>query len=382
MKRRTFLAGALASAASTRAIGTIVEQPIDVRRFAGLVTGKTDHPLDILFLGGRNFVGPPTISALRQRGHRVTMFNRGKTNPYLFHDIEWLHGDRHYDRGEGLSALEGDRKWDVVIDTWRDNPLVVRDSVQLLKNRVSKYLYVSSIAVYGNDNYRNLPEIFEDTPLPDADWPTTHNEDVSYRPAKILADQAVREVMGTRGLVARCHGIYGFFMHPETEGQTYWPERVMRGGDILAPSDGRDLIQYVDVLDLAQFLVSAAEGRQHGVYNLGRRITFRDYLTGLQALTQTHSNLHWVPREVLSAEELNPFSSLPLWVPRQIGPAFQNISDKRAVDAGLEYRDFAATFTDVIDGHRVRFGADFKFDESIMSPDREREVLHRHGYMT
>jgi len=383
MDRREFLIStSTALAAGLLAPSAWARPPleIDVRDFSTPDLAKADKPLNILFLGGTNFVGPPTVQRFLDRGHNVTLFNRGKTNSFLFPELEKLRGNRYPARGNGLSALIGNRSWDVVIDTWRQNPLAVDATVSLLKDRVKHYIYVSSIAVYGNNNYENVSPIDEHTPLPEVTRPTNMDEDIGYRRSKILADQSILN-MENQGITVRAHGIYGYYMGDDTDGQAYWPVRVDRGGDILCPGDGDDGFQFIDVLDLANFLAHLSENGGYGAYNACDRLLFRELLTRLQGIATEASQLHWVPESILGQEGIRPFSNLPGWVPRSRGPGFHNISDQRALSAGLEYRKMEDTFQRVTDGLYARKGKDFTFGTPILSDLESYRVLSKHGFI-
>lgn len=353
---------------------------IDVQNFSEPGLAKAPVPLDILFLGGTNFVGPPTVQRLIERGHRVTLFNRGQTNPYLFPDLEKLRGNRYPENGSGLSMLFGERRWDIVIDTWRQNPIAVDRTIELLKDRVSQYIYVSSIAVYGNNNYENVSPIDEQTPLPTVTKPENIDEDIGYRRSKIIADRSVL-TLGQKGITVRPHGVYGFYMNDEADGQAFWPVRLDRGGDILCPGDGKDGIQFVDVIDLAKFITTLAENNGHGAYNVGDRLLFRDFLSRLQRISTKPSRLHWVSEQILEEERIRPFSNLPGWVPRSRGPGFNSISDARALDAGLKYTKMEDTFLKVIKGLYARRGTDYAFGSPILQDSESNRVLLKYGFI-
>ena len=385
MQRRQFLeTAALAGLFSTtgfNAFATASELKIDTGRFFSTKIGKAPKKLSVLFLGGTNFLGPPTVKYLLERGHDVTLFNRGQTNPYLFNKTEKLRGNRYPGKENGLKALEGDRQWDVVIDTWRDNPMAVKETVDLLENRIGRYIYVSSIAVYGNKNYETVSPITEETPLPDAEIPANIDQDIGYRRSKIHADNTVRDALRDRGAVVRPHGIYGYYMGNDTDGQTYWPIRMDKGGDILCPGDGLDHIQYIDVLDLAKFLSVIAENELSGAYNVSTQLTFREYLQKLQSLSDKPSKLHWVPQQKLTDAGIRPYSNVPLWVPRNLGPGFHNISDEKAVAAGLVYRPFEETFRTTKAGFYARLGTNHVFDKDIVSEEQAQKLLKELGYI-
>ncbi len=354
---------------------------VDTRRFHDPSVAKSAEPLEILFLGGTNFVGPPAVQTALDRGHRVTLFNRGLTNPYLFPELRKIRGDRDPGKAPGLTGLREGR-WDVVIDTWQDSPVAVHETAKLLNGRVGQYIYISSIAVYGERNYQTRTEITEEAPLPaTGPLPADFSTNLSYPVNKILSERAVRETWSGTSTLIRPHSICGYYMAQGADNQLYWPVRVNRGGDILCPGDGLDTTQYVDVSDLARFIVRAAETKLSGVFNIGRRQTFLEYLYGLKALTAAESSFHWAPVHFLNLHGVRDFDHMPMWVPRAKTPGFFNVSAAKAQAAGLSFRPMAATFRDVLDGFHTFKPADFEFGvngrtEGI-SRSREAELLKR-----
>jgi len=194
----------------------------------------------LLVLGGTKFLGRGVVDAALAAGHDVTLFNRGETNPGLYPDVESLRGDRHGD----LSSLGG-REWDAVIDPSGYIPRVVRASAELLRGAVGHYVFVSSISVYafpfpaGIDESAPLNPVVED-----ADEVTGEN----YGGLKVGCENVVREVFGAAFANVRAGLIVG--PHDPTGRFTYWPVRVARGGEVLAPGDPDRAIQVVDVRDL------------------------------------------------------------------------------------------------------------------------------------
>ena len=352
---------------------------VDSIRFHDPSVQKAARPLNILFLGGTNYVGPPTVQAALNRGHRVTLFNRGKTNPHLFPELPKIRGDRDPGKPPGLAGLK-EGQWDLVIDTWQDSPLAVQETVKLLDGRVGQYIYISSIAVYGENNYEVRAEITEETPLPSTrPMPSDFSVVLDYPASKILSEGAVRKGWSGISTVLRSHSICGYYMWSGADNQLYWPARVERGGEILAPGDGLDTTQYVDVTDLARFIVHAAENRLNGIFNVCRRQLFVEYLYGLKALTAAESTFHWAPVHFLDLYGVRDYDQMPMWVSRSKTPGFFNISASKARAAGLTFRPMATTFRDVLDGFHVSKPADFEFGvggrtEGI-SRGREAELL-------
>ena len=344
---------------------------------AGRIHRLHDRPRRILFLGGTNFVGPAIIDVALMRGHEVTIFNRGQTNPWLFSYLERLEGNRFPDRDDGLSALEGDREWDIVIDTWQGNPLLVRKTAELLRNRVKEYFYISSIAVYQDLNYRK-PSFDESAALPEAEMPSSTDQELRYPVRKQLGEEVVLETFGHRSAIFRAYGIQGSKPSGEINSINYWPIRMLEGGEVLAPGDGKDYTQWTDVRDLADFVVHTLEHRIRGIYNVGTGATFRDYLDELAELSTTPVRLTWVPSPFLAEAELSPFSEIPGWIPRDgWGPGFFYASTERALDAGLRPRSVSETFRQMIDAYRLHHQ-----DHDLRDPEdapeiavREREIL-------
>ncbi|HYG69011.1 MAG TPA: NAD-dependent epimerase/dehydratase family protein, partial [Anaeromyxobacteraceae bacterium] len=211
----------------------------------------------ILILGGTGFLGPALVELARPRGHVLTLFNRGKTRPQLFPDVEKLQGDRD---GK-LDALAG-REWDAVIDNSGYVPRHVKLSAELLAPRVKRYLFVSSISVYRDDV---PPGSDEDAPLQTIADPANEDVRANYGALKALCEQAAEAAMPGRTAVVRPGLIVG--PGDPTDRFTYWPVRLDRGGEVVAPGDGADPTQVIDVRDFAAFMLGLVEGEDTGTYN-------------------------------------------------------------------------------------------------------------------
>jgi nucleoside-diphosphate-sugar epimerase len=192
----------------------------------------------LLVLGGPKFLGRAVADAALERGHELTFFNRGRTNPELYPHVERLVGDRDGD----LGALHG-RRWDAVIDTCGYVPRVVRASAEVLSGS-GRYCFVSSISVYADFS---LPPNEESALAPIGDQPIEQltPDFANYGPLKALCEAAVAEVFGPRALVVRPGLIVG--PHDPTGRFTYWPHRVARGGEVLAPAPPHRQVQFIDV---------------------------------------------------------------------------------------------------------------------------------------
>ena len=254
--------------------------------------------LRILILGGTGFVGPNQVRAALARGHEVTLFNRGQTNPDLFPDLETLIGDRDGD----LAALEG-REWDVVIDNSANIPRWVRLSTEALSGSVAKYLFVSSTGVY-------IPylttDIHEDAPVDTIEDPETEMVDGrTFGALKALAEDAARDAFPDGHLVLRPTYIVG--PGDPTDRYTYWPVRLSRGGEVLAPGTPDDPMQHVDVRDLAAFMIKAVEDDLTGTMNIvGPRepLTMGSLLERTRAAIGSDATLVWVDATFLQDHDL------------------------------------------------------------------------------
>jgi 2'-hydroxyisoflavone reductase len=312
--------------------------------------------MKLLVLGGTKFLGRAVVEAALARGHELTLFNRGETNPGLFPDAERLRGDRD----GGLAPLEG-RSWDAVIDPSGYVPRIVRDSAQLLAT-VERYVFVSSISVY--EDYRE-PRV-EGDPLEQlGDHPVDRlfEDYANYGALKALCEQEVQSVFGERALIVRPGLIVG--PHDPTDRFTYWPRRVERGGTLLAPAPPELPVQMVDVRDLAGWMVSMVEDGRGGVFNATSppgALTFRSMLDACGATDVT-----WVDEAFLAEHGVEGWSDLPCWIPssEESHSCFQLVDVSRAVEAGLTFRPLAQTAHDVPEWT----------GQAGLAPEREAELL-------
>jgi 2'-hydroxyisoflavone reductase len=361
--RRTFVKQSL-SAAALAAAGL----PLAAGAAPGERGGKAAAPRRILILGGTGFLGPALVEAARARGHALTLFNRGKTRPHLFPEVERLQGDRD---GK-LDALKG-RRWDAVIDNSGYVPRLVRASAELLAPNVGRYLFVSSISVYRDDL---APGSDETAPLATTADPASEDVRANYGALKALCEQAAEKAMPGRTAVVRPTLIVG--PDDPTDRFTYWPVRLARGGEVLAPGDGEDPVQVIDVRDLAAWMVSLVERDVKGVFNAAgpkERLTMKAMLEACQAGTGARPPLTWVPAAFLEAQQVAPWMDMPSWIPRGPDAGMSQVSNARAVAAGLTFRPLADTARDTLawwkglpEERRAKLRAG-------LSADREREVL-------
>lgn len=327
--------------------------------------------LDILVLGGTGFIGPHFVRHALERGHQVTLFNRGRTNTHLFPEAEKLVGDRN----DNLRALEG-RRWDAVLDNSGYTPLQVGLSVALLKNACDQYLFTSTRSVY-TDYTQDVMD--EDAPLGPKDIPESEWD--GYGPNKVLAERIVQDGFGARTLITRPPVIVG--PGDRTDRFTYWVDRIDDGGEILVQGDPTDPIQFVDVRDLSEFYLRLLETSTTGIYNTegpGSALTAAGLVHGIKAITSTPSNFHWVDWDFLIEEGETPQGSLAFWQPpRGRYLNYGRMVNDRAIAKGMRFRPLAVTAKDTLGWHRTRDKAEQEVLRTGLSREREAELLRKYA---
>lgn len=307
------------------------------------------HPLRILILGGTGFIGPHMVRYALGRGHDLTLFNRGRTNTHLFPEVERLVGDRR----DNLDALRG-RSWDAVIDNHSSDPRWTRDSAQLLKDAVDLYAFTSTRSVFADFSQIGMDE---NGPMFDVDISQTDDaDDLGYGERKVLCEQETRRAFPQRHLIVRPPLIVG--PGDRSDRFTYWPVRIDRGGEILAPGDGSDPVGFVDVRDLAEFYVRLVERSATGAFNAfgpESPMTMAGLLHGIRAITSAPLSFTWVDTDFLLEREVRPYTNLPLWMPaRGTYVGFNRFNLSKVLDAGLTYRPLAVTARDTLEYHLAR----------------------------
>lgn len=305
--------------------------------------------LRVLVLGGTGFIGPHLVRALLARGHKVTIFNRGRTNADLFPTVEKVLGDRDGD----LASLEG-HTWDVVIDNSATNPKWVRLSAQLLRRAVGLYLFTSTRSVYSDFSVVGMNE---DGPTSAPD-PAAIDEgrELSYGIAKSTCEYELKRAFPERHLIVRPGLIVG--PGDATDRFTYWPARIDRGGEVLAPGDPDNNVHFIDVRDLAEWYVHLIETDATGTLNaLGPAspMTFAEMLYGIRAVTTGAVSFTWVDTDFLLEREVRPYSDMPLWMPARGNRAgFQRFDLSKPLAHGIRYRALAVTARDTLAFHYSR----------------------------
>jgi 2'-hydroxyisoflavone reductase len=308
--------------------------------------GAPGKPLRILILGGTGFLGPQLVEVAQARGHTLTLFNRGKTRPGLFPNVEKRHGDRDPTKGEGLKELE-QGEWDAVVDTSGYVPRIVGASAQLLAPRVGHYVFISSISVYGDT--RTPPD--ESTPVATTPDPTVEEiRGDTYGALKALCEQAAEKALPGRTTVIRP----GLIVGPDdpTDRFTYWPVRVARGGEVMAPGDGQDPVQVIDARDLAAFAIRLVEQKVYGTFNATGPeggLPMKAFLEQVRQGTGGDARFTWVGTDFLEQQQVAPWSDMPVWVPRTGDTAGMGQTRvAKAIAAGLTFRPLTDTARDTL----------------------------------
>jgi 2'-hydroxyisoflavone reductase len=312
----------------------------------------------LLLLGGPRFLGRAVTDAALAGGHEVTFFNRGRTNPELCPDVEHLVGDRT----ESLDALRG-RSWDAVVDTCGYLPGVVRASAEALADS-ALYCFVSSISVYAH--FRQVLD--ESGPIAElGDLSPDEVTDEGYGPLKALCEDEVRRAFGDRALVVRPGLIVG--PHDPTGRFTYWPHRVARGGEVLAPSPQDAPTQVIDVRDLGAWIVELSAGGVGGTFNATHPgVSWAELLDTCRTVTASGATITWVDPEFLAEHDVGPWMELPLWLNDPDAEFADRVDVRRAIAAGLTFRPLEETVRGTLEAAETTEAAG-------LTPERETELL-------
>jgi 2'-hydroxyisoflavone reductase len=355
---------------------------LTVRQPPALAAGKTQQPrrsLRILILGGTGFTGPHQVRYALSRGHQITLFNRGKQPHEWPGAVEELIGDRN--TGD-LKALEG-REWDVCIDNPTTLPFWVRDAGRVLHGRIKHYVFISTISVYAD----NLKPADESAPVAgytgrDAMAETLESlraKGELYGPLKALSEKEAETQFPKETTIIRPGLIVG--PGDETDRFTYWPVRLARGGDVLAPGDGSDPVQIIDARDLAEWTIRMAEARTLGTFNATgphHPLQMKDMLAGIAAAIHAHAQPTWVPTDFLESEKIEAWSDMPVWVPARGETAgFAKRSIAKALAAGLTFRPLDTTAVDTLAWFKQQPPERQAKLKAGLTPAREEEVLSK-----
>ena len=340
--------------------------------------------MKLLIIGGTRFVGRYLVRAARERGHEVTLFNRGKHSSES--QVETIQGDRHID----IAKLRG-RRWDAVVDTCGMLPNAVRAAAETLSNSVERYVFISSQNVYADVSVPGVDETSALRTLTSAELDEACAIDRSGEPSygklygglKALCEQAAEEVMPNRVLTIRPGLIVGPYDY--TDRFTYWVARIARGGEVLAPGSPDRFIQFIDVRDLAEWVVHMIEHKETGAYNAHgtpKTLTMKDLLDECKTVSQSDASFTWADEEFLLQNEVVAWSEMPLWLPENAAPhlkGFMFINSDKAVNAGLRFRSLKDTIGATLNWYKtdrpqLKAGLDFEKEEALLQKLRERSL--------
>ena len=313
----------------------------------------------LLLLGGPKFLGRAVIDAALDRGHEISLFNRGSTNAQLYPDVERIVGDRD----GGLDGLRG-REWDAVVDTSGYVPRVVRAGAELLADAARQYVFVSSISAYAS-----FAEVVdEESPLAELSEPGSEDVGQDYGALKALCESAVEASFPGRTASVRAGLIVG--PHDPTGRFTYWPHRIARGGDVLVPGPAWRPVQIIDVRDLAEWIVAAADEGHTGAYNATGPTTMGAVVDAAKRVTGSTSRAVEVDDAFLAEQGVDEWMGLPLWVDtrNEEWRHFLEVDTSRGVAAGLMFRPLDDTVAATLEHAELVDGVG-------LAPEREAELL-------
>lgn len=339
-------------------------------RYSAKQVQEAPRRLDILILGGTGFIGPFQVRYALDRGHNVTLFNRGSGSA-VFPYLETLEGDRNGD----YEALRG-RRWDLVIDNSTARPDWVEMAAEILRDSVDQFMYVSSRSAYSD-----LTSVPMTSDAPTWTYETaglSPGDDLPYGLAKAESERTAMRIMPGRTTIVRPGLIIG--PGDETDRFSYWPVRIHRGGEVLAPGDGSDPVQIIDVRDFTEFMIRLGEDATMGVFNcVGPRVPrpMSELLYGIRAVTTAETTFTWVDDlDFLTEMRVRPYREMPVWRPPTPGSeGFARFDLTPEIEAGLTFRPLATTAADTLDYH---FSRPLERREELragLSAEREAEVL-------
>ena len=352
----------------------------------GLWTDRIERAsasLDILILGGTGLTGPFQVQYAVARGHKVTVFNRGRNNKVLPPGVTELIGDRNVHQ---LDALKG-KTWDAVIDNPTTLPFWVKDAGEVLKNNTKQYVFISTISVYDTRTPRMIDESSPLVTYTKGDPLAVTNQDLAkdmenlYGQMKTASEREAVRWFGDRTTIIRPTLIAG--PRDYSFRYTYWPYRIAKGGEVLAPGDGLDHVQIIDARDLAEWTIRMVETRTTGTFNAAgpaKPMTMADELerTRQGVAAGREVRFTWVPADFLASHKVTPWGDMPTWIPRSDPDSSgMAVSNARALAAGLTFRPLATTAVDALAwfNEQPTDAQAALLKSAGLAPDREREVL-------
>jgi 2'-hydroxyisoflavone reductase len=357
--RRTFIKSVSAAGGALGLAGlptlAFGERPTPAERSPADPAGRAATPLDILILGGTGFTGPEQVEYATARGHRVTLFNRNKTRPDFFKGrVEQLVGDLNGD----VAALAG-HTFDVVIDNPTTLPVWVRNAAKHLAGHTKHYMFISTMSVYPDNSHPGADETDGLTPLPSGLDPYAVAPEDARKYYGVLKTQSEKEVEKQYPAINTIIRP-GLIVGPldKSDRFTYWPVRIDKGGEVMAPGNPTDPVQFIDSRDLAEWMIRMAEARAFGTYNAtgpATPLSMIEMLAGIKAVTTAGAEFTWVPADFLRANGVRGWQHMPVWLPPEGQTAgFSRRNCARALAKGLTFRPLAVTAKETLDWHKTR----------------------------
>ena len=325
------------------------------------VLANRNKPQRVLIMGGTGFIGPHMVRHLVAVGHEVTLFNRGKTNPHLFTELETIKGDRLTDDVKKL----GNRQWDVVIDNSAFVPRAVKYLLNIIADNIEHYIFISTGSVYAQarQKYRD-----EKAPLKAIDDPSSEDVNRHYGALKVLCEQSAQAIMPGRVMVMRMGIVAGPGDHSDRF--HYWAVKASRGGDIAVPGDGSDPVQFLDVRDLADWVVYCVQHRPIGIFNTispPGKFTMGALIELCKTRINPQANFVWLSAAFLDNQNFlgaRGYSKFPMWT--------NPLSDK----AGMFSRDTQKAQASGLPTRQLVQSLQDSFDWFQTLPDERREQLN------
>lgn len=317
--------------------------------------------MKILVIGGTSFVGRHIVEALLEKEHEVVLFNRGKSNPHLFPQLQKILGDRRKD-AEKLAA----EKWDAVIDSSAYTPA---DLKPVLKNlKTNHYIFISTISVY--DDFKNGP-VRESGSLFNTEVTEDEVTGSTYGPLKVMCENYIEKNLSDKALILRPGIVVG--PYDPTDRFTYWVMKLNGKGPVLVPGSKERKIQWVDARDLAEFTVLQMENKTTGVYNVAADAVSMEEL--VQTLNGGEADCVWVDDHFLLEQGVKAFE-LPFWIPfsTEFPEGFLLVDNEKAKSAGLGMRSVKQSAQDTLEWAQKEGLSRLK---TGISENRERELLNK-----
>ena len=368
-------AGLAAVGLGTRSLGA------EPSPLAAAAPAAAPRPLRILILGGTGFIGPHQVRYALARGHKLTLFNRGRNPKDWPGQVEELTGDRN--TGD-LASLKG-RTWDVCIDNPTTLPFWVRDAGTVLKGQVSHYIFVSTLSVYSDNRASGQDEnsaLFkyqgtEEEVMKETQESLRKNMGNLYGPLKARSEKEAETWFPGITTIVRPGLIVG--PGDESDRFTYWPVRLDRGGDVLAPGDGKDAVQIIDARDLSEWMIRLAEVKAFGIFNAmgpATELSMGKMLADIGTAIKSKATLHWAPVDFLEKQKVSAWSDMPVWIP-SVGEdaGFSRRTNKRAMAKGLTFRPMSQTAPDTLAWFKSLPADRQATLKAGLKPEREKEVL-------